>query len=146
MGSPRWSQRSSLLPFETFRCVPSANQSMTNRMSPIAIDGPNASSGGMPRTIRREPSGLSARLAAHGGALTRRQAMDELVRGEPTPPGGGRRSPVAGLREALAEVVYGMTGYEVARPAIETRASLEKLFLGVVVGRIVGPPGSPPSL
>ena len=29
--------------------------------------------------------------------------MDELVRGEPTPPGGGRGSSLAGLREALAE-------------------------------------------
>ena len=70
--------------------------------------------------------------------------MDELVRDEPTPPGGGRGSPVAGLREALAQFVYGMTGYEFARHAIETRASLENLFMTVVVGDMVGLPVIPP--
>jgi hypothetical protein len=70
--------------------------------------------------------------------------MDRLMRGEATPPSGGRASPLAGLRAALAEFAYGMTGYEFARHAIETRASLENLFMTVVVGDMVGLPVLPP--
>ena len=69
--------------------------------------------------------------------------MDRLIRGEGSPP-GGRRTPFAGLRAALAEFAYGMTGYEFARHAIETRAAMENLFLVVVVGDMVGIPVLPP--
>jgi hypothetical protein len=49
-----------------------------------------------------------------------------------------------GLREALGQFAYGMTGYEFARHAVETRAALENLFMVVVVGDMVGLPVIPP--
>jgi hypothetical protein len=55
-----------------------------------------------------------------------------------------RGSPFRGLRSALAEFAYGMTGYEFARHAIETRAALESLFMVVVVGDMIGIPVIPP--
>ncbi|HEU4919515.1 MAG TPA: hypothetical protein VFT20_07215 [Candidatus Limnocylindrales bacterium] len=71
--------------------------------------------------------------------------MDRFVRGDnPPPDDGGRHSPLAGLRGALTEFVYGMTGYEFARQAIETRAALENIFLVVVIGDMVGLPVLPP--
>ena len=71
--------------------------------------------------------------------------MDRFVRSDTSPPdAGGRHSPLAGLRGALAEFVYGMTGYEFARQAIETRAALENVFLVVLVGDMVGLPVLPP--
>ena len=55
------------------------------------------------------------------------------------------RAPLIGrLREAFREFAYGMTGYEFARHAIETRASLENLFMAVVVGDMLGLPIIPP--
>jgi hypothetical protein len=42
------------------------------------------------------------------------------------------------------EFAYGMTGYEFARGAIETRAALENLFMIVVVGDMIGLPIMPP--
>lgn len=48
------------------------------------------------------------------------------------------------VRAALAEFAYGMTGYEFARHAIETRAALENLFMVTVVGDIIGLPVLPP--
>jgi hypothetical protein len=70
--------------------------------------------------------------------------MDRLIREGTPPPKRGRASAFAGLRTALAEFAYGMTGYEFARQAIETRAALENLFLVVVVGDMVGLPVLPP--
>ena len=70
--------------------------------------------------------------------------MDRLSRRIPPPPGGRRPAPLAGLRGALAEFAYGMTGYEFARHAIETRAALENVFLVVVIGDMVGLPVLPP--
>jgi hypothetical protein len=55
---------------------------------------------------------------------------------------GGQRS--NGLRAALREFAYGMTGYEFARQAIETRAALENVFMVVVVGDMIGLPVIPP--
>jgi hypothetical protein len=49
-----------------------------------------------------------------------------------------------GLRSAFGQFVYGMTGYEFARHAIETRAALENMFMVVVVGDMVGLPVIPP--
>jgi hypothetical protein len=48
------------------------------------------------------------------------------------------------LRAAAAEFAYGMSGYEFARHALETRASLETLFMVAVVGDMVGLPVLPP--
>jgi hypothetical protein len=53
-------------------------------------------------------------------------------------------SRLAGLRSALGQFAYGMTGYEFARHAIETRAALENLFMVVVVGDMIGVPVLPP--
>lgn len=53
-------------------------------------------------------------------------------------------SPFKGIRSALAEFAFGMTGYEFARQAIETRAALENLFMAVVVGDMIGLPVIPP--
>ena len=53
-------------------------------------------------------------------------------------------SPFKGIRAALAEFAFGMTGYEFARQAIETRAALENLFMAVVVGDMIGLPVIPP--
>ena len=53
-------------------------------------------------------------------------------------------SPFKGIRAALAEFAFGMTGYEFARQAIETRAALENLFMVVVVGDMIGLPIIPP--
>ena len=53
-------------------------------------------------------------------------------------------SPFRGIRAALAEFAFGMTGYEFARQAIETRTALENLFMAVVVGDMVGLPIMPP--
>jgi hypothetical protein len=50
----------------------------------------------------------------------------------------------SGLRSALGQFAYGMTGYEFARHAIETRAALENMFMVVVVGDMVGLPVIPP--
>jgi hypothetical protein len=57
---------------------------------------------------------------------------------------GRHGSPFQGIRAALAEFAYGMTGYEFARQAIETRAALENLFMVVVVGDMIGLPVIPP--
>jgi len=50
----------------------------------------------------------------------------------------------AGLRAALTQFAYGMTGYEFARHALGTRAALENLFMVVVVGDMIGLPVIPP--
>jgi hypothetical protein len=61
-----------------------------------------------------------------------------------TSPPGRIGSPLDRLRAAVAEFAYGMTGYEFARQAIETRAALENLFMCVVVGDMIGLPVLPP--
>jgi hypothetical protein len=70
--------------------------------------------------------------------------MDRQMQGDASPPRGGPRARFAGLRAALAEFAYGMTGDEFARHAIETRAALENLFMVVVVGDMIGLPVLPP--
>jgi hypothetical protein len=45
---------------------------------------------------------------------------------------------------ALRQFAYGMTGYEFARHAIETRAALDNVFMLVVVGDMLGVPVIPP--
>jgi hypothetical protein len=57
----------------------------------------------------------------------------------------GEASPRGGrIARAIREFAYGMTGYEFARHAVETRTAMETLFLTVVVGDMVGLPVLPP--
>lgn len=49
-----------------------------------------------------------------------------------------------GILEAIREFAYGMTSYEFARHAIETRVALENVFLLVVIGDMIGVPVLPP--
>jgi hypothetical protein len=53
-------------------------------------------------------------------------------------------APRGGLRSALREFLYGMTGHEFARHALETRSSLETVFMVSLVGDMVGLPIMPP--
>ncbi len=59
---------------------------------------------------------------------------------QPEPRGAARR----GWLDALREFAFGMTGYEFARQATETRATLENLFMVAVVGDMLGLPILPP--
>jgi hypothetical protein len=69
--------------------------------------------------------------------------MDERTRRRRLDP--ERREPVAGaLRRGMREFLFGMTGYEFAREAMEMRASLETIFMVVTVGDMVGLPVMPP--
>jgi len=65
------------------------------------------------------------------------------MRGEPDS-SVGRRGILGGVRAALAQFAFGMTGYEFARHAIESRAALENVFLLTLVGDMVGVPVIPP--
>jgi len=56
-------------------------------------------------------------------------------------PTARRRS---GFGDVLREFVYGMTGHEFARHAVATRASLETLFMAVLIGDMIGLPIIPP--
>jgi hypothetical protein len=57
---------------------------------------------------------------------------------------GERRGPLARLSVALREFAYGMTGFEFARHALETRAALENVFVLSVAGDMIGVPVIPP--
>ena len=52
----------------------------------------------------------------------------------------GRR----GIGAAFREFLFGMTGYEFTRQAVEARAALESLFMAVTVGDMIGLPVLPP--
>jgi hypothetical protein len=47
-------------------------------------------------------------------------------------------------RQRLREFLFGVTGYEFAREAVEMRAALETIFMVVTVGDMVGVPVMPP--
>jgi hypothetical protein len=49
-----------------------------------------------------------------------------------------------GFLHALRELLYGMTGHEFARHALATRASLETVFMVILVGDMIGMPIMPP--
>src|SRR6185369_8574260 len=51
---------------------------------------------------------------------------------------------LAGFLDAFREFAFGMTSYEFARHAIETRAALENLFLLILIGDMIGVPVLPP--
>ncbi|MGH2667638.1 MAG: hypothetical protein ACRDH5_00690 [bacterium] len=58
---------------------------------------------------------------------------------------GGAAEPVRGwIPGRFREFLFGMTGYEFARQALETRAALETIFMAVTVGDMVGLPVMPP--
>ncbi len=46
--------------------------------------------------------------------------------------------------QAVREFLFGMSGYEFAQQALEMRASMETLFVLVVLGDLVGVPVMPP--
>lgn len=49
-----------------------------------------------------------------------------------------------GFLSGLREFLFGMTGYEFVRDAMEMRASLETLFMVITVGDMIGVPIIPP--
>ena len=51
---------------------------------------------------------------------------------------------LAQAREAIAKFMYGMTGYEFARHAVEMRHEMETVFMIVTFGDLVGVPVLPP--
>ena len=51
---------------------------------------------------------------------------------------------VAGVREAVSKFLYGLTGYEFARHAIEMRHEMEAVFIVVTMGDLIGVPVLPP--
>jgi hypothetical protein len=55
-----------------------------------------------------------------------------------------RRGPLARLSSAFREFAYGMTGFEFARHALETRAALENVFVLTIAGDMIGVPIIPP--
>ncbi|HTM08979.1 MAG TPA: hypothetical protein VL754_11365 [Verrucomicrobiae bacterium] len=44
----------------------------------------------------------------------------------------------------VKDFLYGLTGYEFARHALETRREVEKIFLAATLGDLVGIPVMPP--
>jgi hypothetical protein len=47
-------------------------------------------------------------------------------------------------RRALGEFLFGLAGYEIAHQALELRASMERLFMLMLFGEMVGVPILPP--
>jgi len=47
-------------------------------------------------------------------------------------------------REAVRRFLYGLTGYEFARYAVERRRELESIFMIVTLGDLIGVPVLPP--
>ena len=48
------------------------------------------------------------------------------------------------VRGRIREFLFGLTGYEFVREAVERRAALETIFMVVTVGDMVGLPVMPP--
>jgi hypothetical protein len=46
--------------------------------------------------------------------------------------------------QALRNFIYGLTGYEFARHALEARRELESIFMIVTLGDLIGVPVMPP--
>ena len=49
-----------------------------------------------------------------------------------------------GFLSIIREFAYGMTGYEFARHAVESRAQLENVFMLTIIGDMIGVPVIPP--
>lgn len=56
----------------------------------------------------------------------------------------GHPATTGGFRDALREFLHGMTGHEFARHALETRSTLESIFMVSMVGDMIGLPVMPP--
>ncbi len=54
------------------------------------------------------------------------------------------RNPHRPGRHAVREFLYGLTGFEFARHAMETRAALETIFMVTTMGDMIGVPVIPP--
>jgi hypothetical protein len=48
------------------------------------------------------------------------------------------------MMQAIRQFIYGMTGHEFARHALETRRELESVFIVVTLGDLIGLPVMPP--
>lgn len=48
------------------------------------------------------------------------------------------------MMQAIRQFVYGMTGHEFARHALEARRELESVFIVVTLGDLIGLPVMPP--
>lgn len=46
--------------------------------------------------------------------------------------------------QALKDFIYGMTGHEFARHALQTRRELESIFIVLTLGDLIGVPVMPP--
>ena len=64
-----------------------------------------------------------------------------LVKSPMTRVAGGRW---ADVRQAVSRFMYGMTGYEFARHAVEMRHQMEAVFMVVTMGDLIGVPVLPP--
>ena len=51
---------------------------------------------------------------------------------------------VARFRDAAAKFMYGLTGYEFVRHALEMRREMETVFMVVTLGDLIGVPVLPP--
>lgn len=51
---------------------------------------------------------------------------------------------VVGARAAVSKFLYGLTGYEFARHAVEMRHEMETVFMVVTMGDLIGVPVLPP--
>ena len=71
------------------------------------------------------------------GVPARSPGREDPWSSEPARRGGG-------LFQAAREFLFGMTGYEFTRHAVEMRASLETLFMVITIGDIIGVPVIPP--
>src|SRR5919108_2531313 len=73
-----------------------------------------------------------------GAGARRRRDAERPSAVSPTP------GPAPGRWKAIREFLYGLTGYEFARQALELRHELEGLFILVTYGDMVGVPVMPP--
>lgn len=51
---------------------------------------------------------------------------------------------LSSLRRAVSQFLYGLTGYEFARHAVEMRHEMEAVFMVVTMGDLIGVPVLPP--
>jgi hypothetical protein len=85
-------------------------------------------------------------MEGRGEVETRRDGDEALRVPAASPPSVGSPTPgpAPGRWKAIREFLYGLTGYEFARQALELRHELEGLFILVTYGDMVGLPVMPP--
>jgi hypothetical protein len=59
-------------------------------------------------------------------------------------PARGFADRLSSFRQAVSQFIYGFTGYEFARHAVEMRHELEAVFMVVTMGDLIGVPVLPP--